>query len=70
MFNWRSVLLAGSINEVPEVDREAVKDKVDFGRRPEVFERASKSANTELYRFQIQEQTGIKHTGLPPGFEE
>jgi nitroimidazol reductase NimA-like FMN-containing flavoprotein (pyridoxamine 5'-phosphate oxidase superfamily) len=29
MFNWRSVPLAGSINEVPAVDREAVKDKMD-----------------------------------------
>jgi nitroimidazol reductase NimA-like FMN-containing flavoprotein (pyridoxamine 5'-phosphate oxidase superfamily) len=70
MFNWRSVLLTGTLSEVPESEREAVQDAMDILWRPDLFEKASSSLNTKLYRFEIEEQTGIKHIGLPPAFEE
>lgn len=69
-FNWRSVLLAGSIDEVPEGKRDAVRDEMEIRWRPDLFERASESENTALYRLQIEEQAGVEHVGLPPGFEE
>ena len=69
-FNWTSVLLTGTISDVPEGERDAVEDAMEMRWRPDVFERASASENTALYRFHIEEQTGLKHLGLPPGLEE
>lgn len=69
-FNWRSVLLTGSLSEVPEVDRRDVFEAMEIRWRPEVFEQAGVSEPTKLYRFAITEQAGIKHLGLPPGIED
>ena len=68
-FQWRSVLLTGSLSEVPESERSAVLDAMEIRWRPDLFERASVDEPTSLYRFDIADQTGIKHLGLPPGFE-
>ncbi|WP_135536063.1 pyridoxamine 5'-phosphate oxidase family protein [Halostella pelagica] len=68
-FKWQSVLLTGSISEVVESERDAVLDAAEMKWRPELFERASESENTGLYRLQIDRQDGIKHSELPPGFE-
>lgn len=68
-FNWRSVLLTGSIGEVPESDRRAVLDAMEIRWRPDLFEQANVSEPTVLYQFAIRDQAGIKHLGLPPGFE-
>jgi hypothetical protein len=69
-FNWRSVLVTGRIEAVPEDEREAVHEAMDLGRRPDVLERAAASARTELYRLAVTDRTGIKHLGLPPEFED
>jgi len=68
-FQWRSVLLSGSLSEVPESELSAVLDEMEIRWRPELFERASVAEPTALYRFDIVEQTGIKQLGLPPGLE-
>lgn len=68
-FNWRSVLLTGSIEAVSEDERTAVEETMEMRGRPDVFERASTVENTELYQFLIDERTGIEHLGLPPGLE-
>ena len=68
-FQWRSVLLSGSLSEVPESERSAVLEEMEIRWRPDLFERASVAEPTALYRFDIAEQTGIKHLGLPPGLE-
>lgn len=68
-FQWRSVLLTGSLSEVPESELSAVLDELEIRWRPDLFERASVDEPTALYRFDIAEQTGIKHLGLPPGFD-
>ncbi|WP_254543699.1 pyridoxamine 5'-phosphate oxidase family protein [Halomarina pelagica] len=68
-FNWRSVLLTGTIDEVPASDRDAVRSALEMKWRPDVFERAGASEATTLYRFQIEERVGIEHLGLPPGLE-
>jgi hypothetical protein len=68
-FNWRSVLLTGSITAVAESERETILEAMEIRWRPEVFEQASIAEPTVLYQFEIQEQAGIKHLGLPPGLE-
>lgn len=68
-FNWTSVLLTGPIETVPEREHDDVTGAMEMSRRPAVFERASSAERTELYRFRIEEQHGIKHRGLPPGLE-
>jgi len=68
-FNWRSVLLTGSLSEVPDSDRQPIADAMEVRWRPDVFEQAGVSEPTRLYRFEITDQAGIKHLGLPPGIE-
>jgi len=68
-FNWRSVLLTGSLSEVPESELAPVLDAMELRWRPEVFRQASVDEPTAVYRFEIVDWTGIKHLGLPPGIE-
>jgi len=64
-FNWRSVLLTGTIEEVPEAEQDAIEAEMDIEWQPELFERATGPGNTTLYRFEIGEQTGIKQLERP-----
>ncbi|MEF8840254.1 MAG: pyridoxamine 5'-phosphate oxidase family protein [Haloarculaceae archaeon] len=68
-FNWESVLLSGTVEAVPEAERDAVLETVRVAWRPELFERAEGSEAVELHRFRVEDWTGVKHTGLPQGFE-
>lgn len=68
-FNWTSVLLAGTIDAVPEDERDAIEAEMDLRWRPDALERASAERTTRLYRFEIDERAGLRHSGLPPGFE-
>jgi nitroimidazol reductase NimA-like FMN-containing flavoprotein (pyridoxamine 5'-phosphate oxidase superfamily) len=68
-FNWRSVLLTGTVEEVPEDEREAITEAMEMDRRPEALKRASESEETKLYRLRVEERTGVKHLGLPEGFD-
>lgn len=68
-FNWRSVLLTGSISELPESELAEVIDEMEIRWRPEIFKQVSISEPTALYQFEISEQVGIKHLGLPPEIE-
>lgn len=65
-FNWRSVLMSGRIEPVPESERPDIEEQMDIPWRPDVFKRAMESETTDLYRFHIDEQTGIKQLELPP----
>jgi hypothetical protein len=68
-FNWRSVLLTGRIESVHRSELASLEDEIEMRGQPDAFERASESTATALYRFRIDDRTGIKHLGLPPGFE-
>lgn len=68
-YNWRSVVLTGTIDEVPESEAAAVAEAMDLGRRLDAVERTSESVETALYRFAVTEWTGVSHVGLPSGFE-
>ena len=65
-FNWRSVLLTGTIERVPDDERRAIEDQIDISWKPDVFERAAETEATALYRFQIDDRAGIKQLELPP----
>jgi hypothetical protein len=68
-YNWRSVLLTGRLEAVPETEWDAVGEVAEPGWRPDLFERAAAGEATALYRFRVDEWSGLKHVGLPPGFE-
>lgn len=68
-FNWRSVILTGPIERVPADRRDDVLEAMDIDWRPEIFEREGAPDASELYRLTIEEREGVKHLGLPPGFE-
>jgi len=69
-FNWRSVLVTGTIEAVPEADRAELNERLDIDWQPDLFERASTSKRTALYRLDIQDKTGIKQLELPPDLRE
>ncbi|WP_262179342.1 pyridoxamine 5'-phosphate oxidase family protein [Haloarcula laminariae] len=69
-FNWRSVLLTGTVEAVSDAEREALEERMDPSWRPDLFERAAESRTTAIYRFDIEERAGIKQLELPPELRE
>ncbi len=69
-FNWRSVLLTGTVEAVSDAEREALEERMDIAWRPDLFERAAESQTTAIYRFDIEEWDGIKQLELPPELRE
>jgi len=69
-FNWRSVLLTGSVEAVDGAEREALEERLDISWRPDLFERAAESETTAIYRFDVDERAGIKQLELPPELRE
>lgn len=67
MFVWRSVLLTGSLETLPDEKRADLKQGQLPAWRPELFETASETEETRLYEFRIEDWSGMKHTGLPAG---
>lgn len=65
-FNWESAFLIGTLEEVPESEWDAVQEVADQAWRPSVLQTAELSGGVTVYEFRIEEQSGIKHTGLPP----
>ncbi|ADB63069.1 flavin-nucleotide-binding protein-like protein (plasmid) [Haloterrigena turkmenica DSM 5511] len=68
-YNWQSVLLTGQLSAIPETEWDALDEISHAAWRPAVFESATLSGDVRVYEFQIDEQTGIKHQGLPPSLE-
>jgi nitroimidazol reductase NimA-like FMN-containing flavoprotein (pyridoxamine 5'-phosphate oxidase superfamily) len=67
-FVWQSVLLSGSISELPEEEWDRMSD-LDNAWHPDLLESATLSRGVSIYRFRIRDREGFKHTGLPPGFQ-
>lgn len=70
LFIWRSVRLRGSVNSLPDERRGELREGQLPAWRPELLETASESRRTRLYEFRIDDWSGIRHTGLPPGLFE
>ncbi len=69
MYNWQSVSLTGSLSSVPESEWDELESVLAGAWRPEVFAAAAGSEAVAVYAFEIEERSGLKHVGLPPGFE-
>ncbi|WP_440988904.1 pyridoxamine 5'-phosphate oxidase family protein [Haloarchaeobius baliensis] len=69
-FTWQSVRLTGRIEPVPEAELDTASDALENAWRPDLFERAMAEVEVALYRFVVADWSGIKQTGLPPGFDE
>lgn len=69
-FSWESVLLQGTIREVPESRWEAVQDVLADAWHPHLLESATASSTVSVHEFSIEDQSGIRHTGLPAGFRD
>lgn len=63
---WTSVALEGTLARVPDDEIDSLAASLESNWRPEALERASESADTRVYRFQIRDWTGIRHSGIPP----
>lgn len=70
MFMWESVVLTGTLDEVPEEEWEAIDDVLDEVWRPDIFKREELSGDIAVYAFRIDDQSGMRHTGLPPEFDQ
>ena len=68
MFSWESVLLDGTIEEVPETEWDELDAVTAKTWRPELLSQAVGSGEVAIFAFRITERSGIKHTGLPPRF--
>ena len=66
---WSSVSLEGTISRVPEREWDSLGDALEPLQRPEALREASEAEDVQVYRFEIQNQTGIRHAGVPPGME-
>ena len=69
MFNWESVQLTGTLRKPRDDEATEPAEGAKRAWRPDLFQRADLSGGVEVYLFDIREQSGIKHTGLPPAFE-
>lgn len=69
MFSWESVLLEGTVEQVPPEEYDDLAERLAGVWRPDIFETASASAEIGIYGFEIADRAGIRHTGLPPEFE-
>ncbi|QCC50745.1 pyridoxamine 5'-phosphate oxidase family protein [Halapricum salinum] len=68
-FNWRSVLLEGEFRKIPPHRWGDLGEVLEGAWRPELFQIASPSRNVKIYALDVDEVTGIKHTGLAAEME-
>jgi len=69
LYNWESVLLEGQLTTVPESEWDNLADVLDDVWRPDVLESAVDVGDIDVYELSIDDRNGIKHQGLPPGFD-
>lgn len=68
-YNWESVFLTGRLDAVPESEWDDLDGLLADAWRPGLIEEAAVEADVAVYQFTIEERSGVKHTGLPPGFD-
>lgn len=66
-FSWRSVVCRGTVERVPRSDWERHDEAMeDNAWHPDLFERAFETEEILVYQFDIEEWSGLRHSGLPP----
>ncbi len=68
-FFWESVALTGTIDEVPEAEWDDHEAALDNAWRLDLFEQVEGPGDVQLYVFVVDDQRGLKYTGLPPGIQ-
>jgi len=63
MHEWRSVLLTGELGEVPDEDWNELRTAMENAWHPNLFSAATPMRGVKGYRFNITDQTSLKHTG-------
>ncbi|MEF8812855.1 MAG: pyridoxamine 5'-phosphate oxidase family protein [Halovenus sp.] len=69
-FTWESVLLAGPLREKPADEWDHALDVLDEAWRPAVLEDAQMAADVRVFELAVDEQSGLRHAGLPPGMRQ
>lgn len=69
VFYWESVKMRGSISRPTESE---ISDGALDGStwKLDIFEQADTAGETVVYRFEIEDRTGFKSTGVPPGMKD
>ena len=70
VFFWESVVLTGSLRELPRSEWDAHEAILENTWRLNLFEKAESAGHLEVYQFHIEDKSGLKATGLPPGMED
>lgn len=65
---WTSVALEGTLSRLDEHDIEALDPSVREIWTPAALKAAKAGEETRMYRFWIQNERGITHSDVPPGF--
>lgn len=60
--DWTSISLDGTLTEVPDHEIRSLDESIETNWRPEALQAARDSADTKVYRFWIQNKTGIRQT--------
>lgn len=69
-FFWESVVLTGTIDEVPAGEWGDQDVAMDNAWHLDVFEQADSTGDVSLFEFVVDDQRGLKYTGLPPGLRD
>ena len=67
-FVWESVLLTGTIDELPPDAWTAHEDVLSNAWRLDVFERAATAGDLRTFEFDVLDRRGLRYAELPPGF--
>ena len=70
VFFWESVLLRGEITELPADEIGENDAALDNAWHLDLFDRAGSAGQLRLHAFEIEERTGFKSMGLPPGLQQ
>lgn len=62
MYEWRSVLLTGTLGEVPEEEWDELGAAMENAWYPDLFAASTPMRGIEGYRFEITDRTSIKHS--------
>lgn len=68
-YTWESVLLTGTVEPVDPEGWGDLSETLSSAWHPAIFDEASVSRGVRVYRFEAEELSGIRHTGLPEGLE-
>lgn len=70
IFFWESVLLQGSLGELPDSEWDAHRDALDNAWHLDLLDKAETAGELRIFTFDIEQQVGLKSMGLPPALQE